>query len=73
MYLVTIFINVIKNVQKNVQSKENPQHLGRWKIESCNTKTNQKIDFSNEDHCGTCQSENDKTPFLLKKPFLYKN
>ena len=28
--------------------------LGRWNIESCNTKTNYKIDLSNEDHCGPC-------------------
>ena len=28
--------------------------LGRWNLESCNQKTNQKIDQSNEDHCGPC-------------------
>jgi hypothetical protein len=28
--------------------------LGRWNIESCNTKTNYKVDLSNEDHCGPC-------------------
>jgi hypothetical protein len=27
--------------------------LGRWNND-CNIKTNQKIDFSNEDHCGPC-------------------
>jgi hypothetical protein len=31
-----------------------PKHLGRWKIENCNTKMNYKIDLSNEDHCGPC-------------------
>ena len=25
-----------------------------WNIEQCNTKTNHKIDLSNEDHCGPC-------------------
>lgn len=28
--------------------------LGRWKIEYCSKKLNDKIDLSNEDHCGPC-------------------
>lgn len=28
--------------------------LGRWAIDSCDKKTNAKIDMSNEDHCGPC-------------------
>ena len=28
--------------------------LGRWQIEKCNIKINNKIDLSNEDHCGPC-------------------
>lgn len=28
--------------------------LGRWRIEQCNIKMNNKIDLSNEDHCGPC-------------------
>ena len=28
--------------------------LGRWNIEYCNSKINNKIDLSNEDHCGPC-------------------
>jgi len=28
--------------------------LGRWNIDNCDTKINQKIDLSNEDHCGPC-------------------
>uniref|UniRef100_A0A6C0I573 Uncharacterized protein n=1 Tax=viral metagenome TaxID=1070528 RepID=A0A6C0I573_9ZZZZ len=28
--------------------------VGRWGVEECNTKTNYKIDYSNEDHCGPC-------------------
>ena len=34
--------------------KELPKPVGRWKIEQCNTKINNKIDLSNEDHCGPC-------------------
>jgi hypothetical protein len=28
--------------------------LGRWNIDYCTQKLNQKIDLSNEDHCGPC-------------------
>lgn len=28
--------------------------LGRWNIEYCEKKINNKIDLSNEDHCGPC-------------------
>ena len=28
--------------------------IGRWKIEYCNKIINNKIDLSNEDHCGPC-------------------
>ena len=34
--------------------KELPKPMGRWNIDYCNNKTNQKIDLSNEDHCGPC-------------------
>ena len=31
-----------------------PPPLGRWSIETCNKKLNNKIDLANEDHCGPC-------------------
>ena len=31
-----------------------PPPLGRWNIEVCNKKLNNKIDRANEDHCGPC-------------------
>lgn len=31
-----------------------PPPLGRWKIDYCNTKISNKIELSNEDHCGSC-------------------
>lgn len=34
--------------------KEVPKPLGRWSIETCNIKMDNKIDLSNEDHCGSC-------------------
>ena len=34
--------------------KDDKKVLGRWNIENCNKKINNKIDLSNEDHCGPC-------------------
>jgi len=34
--------------------KEPPKILGRWKLDSCNVTLNNKVDLSNEDHCGPC-------------------
>jgi hypothetical protein len=39
---------------KKLFPKELSKPLGRWKIENCNKQINNKIDLSNEDHCGTC-------------------
>ena len=45
-YIITII--------KKILSKETPTPIGRWRIEQCNKKMNNKIDLSNEDHCGPC-------------------
>lgn len=42
------------SIIKNIISKEEIKPLGRWNIDYCNKKTNQKVDLSNEDHCGPC-------------------
>ena len=42
------------NFIKIILSKDIPKPIGRWKIEQCNKKINNKIDLSNEDHCGPC-------------------
>jgi hypothetical protein len=43
----------IKNIlQKFI--KEDKKILGRWNMEYCDKKINNKIDLSNEDHCGPC-------------------
>jgi len=39
-------------MRKGVQ--DDKKVLGRWTIENCNKKINNKIDLSNEDHCGPC-------------------
>ena len=46
------FIRSIANKFKFI--KEEKKILGRWSIESCDKKMNNKIDLSNEDHCGPC-------------------
>ena len=45
------FITYILNKFK---SNDLPIQLGRWRIENCNTIMSNKIDLSNEDHCGPC-------------------
>jgi len=47
-YIINI-MNTIKNL-----TKELPKPMGRWKIENCSKQVNNKIDLSNEDHCGPC-------------------
>lgn len=50
--------------------KEIPKPVGRWRLEYCNIKLNNKIDLSNEDHCGPCGKyalEKQKEHDYLKK------
>ena len=47
MKLITYILNKFK-------SNDLPIQLGRWRIENCNTIMSNKIDLSNEDHCGPC-------------------
>jgi hypothetical protein len=44
----------IINIIKNLLPKELPKPVGRWRIENCTIQMNNKIDLSNEDHCGPC-------------------
>ena len=44
----------IINIINKLKSKNIPIPLGRWRIDNCQTQMNNKIDLSNEDHCGTC-------------------
>ena len=44
----------VVSIIKNLLLKEMPKPVGRWRIEKCNIKMNNKIDLSNEDHCGPC-------------------
>ena len=44
----------ITTIIQKLLPKDIPKHLGRWRIENCNAAVNNKIDLSNEDHCGPC-------------------
>jgi hypothetical protein len=47
-------------------TKQDKKVLGRWTIDYCDKRTNNKIDLSNEDHCGPCgQYIIDKTRPLM--------
>ena len=47
-------MNFITTIIKKLTPKNIPIPLGRWRIEKSNTQINNKIDLSNEDHCGPC-------------------
>jgi len=44
----------ITSIIKKLIPKDVSKPLGRWRIENCNAQMNNKIDLSNEDHCGPC-------------------
>jgi hypothetical protein len=44
----------ITNMIKILIPKNIAKPLGRWRTETCNTQMINKIDLSNEDHCGPC-------------------
>jgi hypothetical protein len=44
----------IINIVKKLIPKDIPKPVGRWRVEHCNIQMNNKIDLSNEDHCGPC-------------------
>uniref|UniRef100_A0A6C0B8R2 Uncharacterized protein n=1 Tax=viral metagenome TaxID=1070528 RepID=A0A6C0B8R2_9ZZZZ len=66
----------ITTLIKKFLTKDIPKPVGRWRIENCNTMMNNKIDLSNEDHCGPCgqyalekiksKSDNDQDTLLEK-------
>jgi hypothetical protein len=59
----------ISNIIKRFIKPEK-KALGRWNLDYCDKKVNNKIDLSNEDHCGPCgQYILDKIP----KPAPPKN
>jgi hypothetical protein len=60
-------MNYIITTIRHFLPKDLPKPIGRWRIENCNTVMKQKIDLSNEDHCGPCGQ------YALKKIEAIKN
>jgi hypothetical protein len=66
------YITLLKN-------KLFPKHqavlLGRWSIVYCDKKINQKLDLSNEDHCGVCDVNkfNKHKEHKIHKIIFYEN
>ena len=48
--------NIVNNIVNNFfnQNKTVPIPLGRWQLKNNDKNINLVIDYSNEDHCGTC-------------------
>ena len=44
----------ITNIINKLKSIDVVKPLGRWNMEKCSKQLNNKIDLSNEDHCGPC-------------------
>uniref|UniRef100_A0A6C0DV81 Uncharacterized protein n=1 Tax=viral metagenome TaxID=1070528 RepID=A0A6C0DV81_9ZZZZ len=44
----------LKTILNRFLPKQVPKPMGRWGNEKCHVKVDQKIDLSNEDHCGPC-------------------
>ncbi len=65
---------IISLIQR-LSGKELPKPVGRWSLDYCDTKLNNKIGLSNEDHCGSCgQYAITKTELTQKNiPTDYKN
>lgn len=60
--------NWYKKLIKRITETQ-PKPMGRWNVENCDKKLNQKIDLSNEDHCGPCgQYRIDKLDEPIKNP-----
>jgi hypothetical protein len=51
-------MNYLKNLLKKIMPKDLVKPVGRWKPETCTATIDQKIDFSNFDHCGPCGQYN---------------
>ena len=46
--------SIRKMLERIIPKSPRVVHLGRWRIEYCDRKMKQKVELSNEDHCGPC-------------------
>ncbi len=49
-------MNRIIKVFINRLAPRPPPPLGRWNLDYCDKKLDHKVNLTNEDHCGTCNS-----------------
>ena len=61
------------NIVQNILKKELPRPLGRWRLEDCILKINNRVDLSNEDHCGPCGRYALEKISLLQKQIQVKD
>jgi hypothetical protein len=66
-------MNIITNVVRNLIKKEQVIPLGRWNLEYCSKKINQKIDYSNEDHSGPYEMHKKKVNKKVKNETKYSH
>ena len=59
--------NIIIYLSNLFKRKHYRLPLGRWNIETCNNKINNKIDLANEDHCGPCGKHINKKIIDIQK------
>ena len=45
---------MVTEIFRKIMRKESIKPLGRWKLEYNHIIMNNKVDLSNEDHCGPC-------------------
>ncbi len=46
-------MNIYRIIKRFIRA-DDIKVMGRWEINTCRKMINRKIDYSNEDHCGTC-------------------
>jgi len=49
-----LLFQIVKNLFIKQNTSQINKPLGRWNIDYCAKKINNKVDLSNEDHCGPC-------------------
>ncbi len=64
-------MNSLITILKNFIPKTLPKPLGRWNNDGY-LKTNKKIDFANEDHCGPCGENLMNKNVLNKEIIIFK-
>ena len=65
----------IMRMMQKISLKELPKPVGRWNLDYCDTKLNNKIGLSNEDHCGVCDVNkfNKHKEYDISKMIFYEN